>query len=78
MVPTAGLNDHVIAVLEVPVTVVPNCWLDEAYRATLEGPTVTVTGGLRLMVAMADFVGSAVLVAVSVTFCVLVMEAGAV
>jgi hypothetical protein len=77
MVPTAGLNDHVTPVLAVPPTVAVNGWLCEAVSEVVEGVRVTVTG-VRLMVALADLVRSAVLVAVTVTFCVLAIEAGAV
>jgi hypothetical protein len=55
-----------------------NCWACEAVSKVAEGVTETVTGGLRLMVALADLVGSAVLVAFTVTFCALATEAGAV
>jgi hypothetical protein len=77
MVPTAGLNDHVTPVLAVPVTVVVNCWVCEAVSEVIEGVSEIVTG-MRLMVELADLVGSAVLVAFTVTFCVLAIEAGAV
>jgi hypothetical protein len=40
--------------------------------------TVTFTGGFRVTVAAADFVGSATLVAVTVTVWELAIEAGAV
>jgi hypothetical protein len=39
---------------------------------------VTLTGGVRVTVVVADLVASAVLVAVTVTFCALAIEAGAV
>ena len=42
------------------------------------GDTETVTGGMRLMVAVPLLVGSAALVAVTVTVCADAMEAGAV
>jgi hypothetical protein len=77
MVPTAGLTDHVTPVLTVPVTVVVNCWVCEAISEVVEGVSEIVTGR-RLMVELADLVGSAVLVAFTVTFCVLAIEAGAV
>jgi len=77
MVPTAGLNDHVTAVLAVPVTVAVNGWFCETVSETVEGVSVTATG-VRLMVALADLVGSAVLVAFTVTFRALAIEAGAV
>jgi hypothetical protein len=37
-----------------------------------------LTGGVSMTVALADLVGSAVLVAITVTICALVMDAGAV
>jgi hypothetical protein len=77
MVPTTGLNDHVTPVLAVPVTVVVNGWVCEAVSEVVEGVSKTVTG-LRLIVALADLVGSAVLVAFTVTFCALAIVAGAV
>jgi hypothetical protein len=77
MVPTAGLNDHVTPVLTVPVTVVVNCWVCEAVSEGVEGVSEIVTG-MRLMVELADLVGSAVLVAFTVTFCALAIAAGAV
>src|ERR1035437_9156036 len=78
MVPTAGLNDHVTPVLTVPVTVVVNCWVCEAVSEVVEGVSEIVTGGLSVTVALVDLVGSATLVAVTVTVWVPVIEAGAV
>ena len=77
MVPTAGLNDHVAPVLAVPVMVNVNCWDCETVREVVEGVSETVTG-VSLMVALADLVELAVLVAVTVMFCALTIEAGAV
>jgi hypothetical protein len=77
MVPTTGLNDQVTPVLAVPVTVGVNCWDCEIVSEAVDGVSVTVTG-VRLMVALADLVGSAVLVAFTVIFCALAIEAGAV
>jgi hypothetical protein len=76
MVPTAGLNDHVTPVLAAPVTVVVNCWVCEAVSEVVEGVSKIVTG-MRLRVELADWVGSAVLVAFTVTFCALAIAAGA-
>ena len=76
MVPTAGLNDHVTPVFAVPVTVVVNCWVCEAISEVVEGLSEIVTG-IRLMVELADLVGSAVLVALTVTFCAPAIEGGA-
>jgi len=67
----------VTAVLELPVTVGVNCWVCEAVREEAEGVSETVTGE-RLMMALADLVESAVLVAVTVTFCAVAIEEGAV
>jgi hypothetical protein len=77
ILPTAGLNDHVTPVLAVPVTVVVNCWVCEAVSEVVERVSKTVTG-LRLMVEVSDLVGSAVLVAFTVTFWALAIGAGAV
>jgi hypothetical protein len=43
-----------------------------------DGVTKTVTGGARLTVALADLVESAELVAVTVTDCAAVIDAGAI
>ena len=52
-------------------------WRDsEAAREMVAGVSETVTGGLRVTLALADLLESAVLVAVTVTFCRLVMDAG--
>ena len=64
-------------VLAVPVTVAVNCWDCEIVSEVVDGASVTVTG-VRLMVALADLVESAVLVAFTVTFRALAIEAGAV
>ena len=65
MEPTAGLIDHVTAVFEVPVTIAVNCWLWPEARVTLGGLTVTVAVGLSITVAVADWAGSAALVALT-------------
>jgi hypothetical protein len=78
MVPTAGLSVHVTALLEVAPTVAVKFWVCEAVSEIVEGATESVTGGLRLTLALADLLESAVLVAVTVTFCALAIEAGAV
>jgi hypothetical protein len=59
----------VTAVLAVPVTVAVNCWFCEALSEVVDGVSETVTGGLRLMVALADLAESATLWAVTVTVC---------
>ena len=68
MVPTVGTNDHVTAVLALPATVAVNCWVCEAASEVAEGVTETATG-VRLTVALADFVESAELFAVTVICC---------
>ena len=55
-----------------------NCWVWEAVRVADSGVNEIVTGGLSVTVAVADFVGSATLVAFTVTVCPATMEAGAV
>jgi hypothetical protein len=77
IVPTAGLTDHETPALAVPVTVAMNCWVCETVSEVMEGVSETVTG-MRVTVALADMVGSAVLVAFTVTFAALAIEAGAV
>jgi hypothetical protein len=47
-------------------------------RELVAGVTETVTGGVKAMLALADFVGSAALVAITATVCVLGIEVGAV
>ena len=54
-----------------------NCWDCEIVSEVVDGASVTVTG-VRLMVALADLVESALLVAFTVIFCSLAIEAGAV
>jgi hypothetical protein len=77
MVPTAGLNPHVTAVLELPVTVAVSCLVCEIVSDAVDGVSETVTG-VRLIVALADLVESATLVAVAVTFWAIAIKAGAV
>jgi hypothetical protein len=74
----AGLMDQVTAVLLVLVTVAENCCVWLAYNAAVAGVRLTVILGVKLSVADADFVVSAWLVAVTVTFCCVAMLAGAV
>ena len=78
MLPTTGLSDHVMAVLEVPPTVAVYCWVWEAVRMAASGVNEMLTGGVRVTVALADLVGSATLVAFTVTVCGVVIVAGAV
>jgi hypothetical protein len=65
------------AVLEVFVMVAVNCALDPEFTFVLTGDTATLIGGETEMAALADFVESAALVAVSVAV-LLVVTAGAV
>jgi hypothetical protein len=57
----------VTALLEVPPTVAVNCWVWEAVRVAEMGVNEMVTGGVSVTVALADLVGSAMLVAFTVT-----------
>ena len=68
---------HVTAVLLLPVTVALNCWACDAVKLAVVGLTCTETG-IRVTVAVADFVGSATLVAVTETVWEEAMELGAV
>jgi hypothetical protein len=77
-VPTLGLNDQVTPVFDDPLTVAVNWLVWETVSDAVAGVTETLTGGARAMLALADFVGSAALVALTVTVCELVIEAGAV
>ena len=77
MDPTAGLRDHVTAVLLVPVTEAVKVAEAPMPSDTEAGPTVTPTG-VKDTVALAVLVESATLVAVIVTFCALLMVDGAV
>ena len=76
-VPTAGLTDQVAAVFDDPLTVAVNCWVLDTVREAVNGVRETATG-VRAMLALADLVGSAALVALTVTVCATVIEAGAV
>ena len=72
-----GLILQLTAVLLVPVTVLVNCCCCNANKVIAAGPTVTETGAKDIM-AVADFVGSRVLVAVRVTVWAAAIELGAV
>ena len=61
-----------------PLTVAVNCWVWLAPSVVVAGTTETLTGGAKVMLALADLVESAALVAVKVTFCGLAIVAGAV
>ena len=76
--PIKGVNDHVTEVFALPVTFAVNCLLWDAERVVLEGLTPTLTTGVSWTVALADFVGSAALVAVIVTDCAALIAEGAV
>ena len=78
MLPTAGLSDQVTAVLELFDTVAVKAWVCDGVRVTLPGVNATLTGGASDTLALADFVESATLVAVTVTVCALAMLDGAV
>jgi hypothetical protein len=58
--------------------VVENCWLWEAVRADARGVKEIVTAGVSVTMALANLVGSAALVAVTVAVCAAEMVAGAV
>jgi hypothetical protein len=77
-VPTAGFTDQLTPVFDDPLTVAVNCWVWDALREAVNGVRETVAGGARAILALADFVASAALVALTVTFCALAIEAGAV
>lgn len=68
MLPTAEPNDHVTPVLVEPETVAVNCCVWPAVRLVAVGltPIETACDGSKVMVALADLVGSAVEVAVTV------------
>jgi hypothetical protein len=76
IVPSAGLADQETAVLLVPVTVAAKVADLPAPSDAAAGPTVTATG-YNVTVALAVFVGSAALVAVTVTVCWLGIIPGA-
>ena len=59
--------DQVTPFLVAPVTVPLNCWVFPEFTVTLAGVIETTTGGVTVTVALADLVGSATLVAVTVT-----------
>ena len=78
IVPTAGLSVHVTALLEDPPTVAVKFWVWAAVRVAESGVSEMLTGGASVTVALADLVGSATLVAFTVTVCAAAMVAGAV
>jgi hypothetical protein len=76
--PTDGATDHTTAVLVVPETAAARLCDCDGVILELGGETSTLIAGTREIVAVADFVGSATLVAVTVTVCALDIVAGAV
>ena len=69
MLPIVGFRDQVTAAFELPVTLTVKPCMPDGPRDTLPGNTDTPTGGTRVTLALASFVGSAVLTAVTVTLC---------
>jgi hypothetical protein len=63
----APVTAHVTLVLDVPVTVAVNCCVPPASTDAVVGLTVMETTAMTVTVAEADFVGSAALVAVTLT-----------
>ena len=76
--PVAGAIDQVTPVEVAPVTVAVNVWPCDGSMVAAVGVTETVTAELMVTLAEADSVGSARLVAVTVTVWELAIEAGAV
>lgn len=70
--PIAGFKDHVAE------TFALNCWVWFACKLTLNGLTLTLMVGFNVTTACADFAGSASDVAVTVTACCELIDAGAV
>jgi hypothetical protein len=68
----------VTAALVVPPTVAVNVWFPDGRKDREDGVSETVTRGVSVTAAVADLVGSATLVAVTVTVWELAIEAGAV
>ncbi len=80
MDPTCGFSDQLTPVSEAPVTVAVKVCTSEDFKLAAAGLTVTATGAAGFTVTMAelDLVGSATLVAVTVTCCGEATVAGAV
>ncbi len=77
IVPTDGARDHVTAVVGVPPMEALN-WVDwPPVREIEEGVNAMPTAGTRVIVAPPVLVGSAALLAVTVTFCWELIVAGA-
>jgi hypothetical protein len=64
--PTAGLTDQLTAELEAFSTFAVNCWVWETVIDAVEGVTDTEIVGVSATVAMPNFVGSIMLVALTV------------
>ena len=62
-----GLSVHVTEVFVEPVTLGLNCWLCELNNVAEVGLMLMAMGGIRLIIALADLLESAALVAVIVT-----------
>ena len=77
MVPTDGLIDQVTAVLLVPKTVAVNCCVPEGAKLTVDGLRDIVTAWRSMITAVTVFEGSAMLVAVIITFWVVGAVLGA-
>jgi uncharacterized membrane protein len=77
MPPIEGLSDQLTDELLEPETVAVNCCVWFALSWTVAGLATTETGGFTVTVALADFVGSVIEVAVMVIVVWLETEAGA-
>ena len=75
--PTNALTLQATAVLALPATAALNCCVPLAPRVTEPGVIVTETAGVNVMIAVADWVLSAIEVALMLTVCSEVTEAGA-
>ena len=78
MLPTAGLSDHLTATFELPATDAANTCVFEGPSVTLPGDSATLTVGTKVTLALANFVASTTLVAVTVIACCERIDAGAV
>jgi len=79
MLPTAGVIDQTTAVFELFATAAVNvCVCDGDIAVTPPEESETLTLGANIRLVLADFVGSATLVAVTTTVCQMEFEAGAV
>ena len=76
--PAAGITAQVTAGLLVPVTLAVNCRVWRANSLAVVGATLTATVGVRLTMAEAVLVGSATLVALTVTVWAEATDSGAV